>query len=76
MTSGAARIYMARRKRIGATMDPEKTIPPAGKASAAYREAEAWFDDVLTVLLSSRITLAVLVLTHGIAFAAGLWLAW
>ena len=52
--------------------DPEKTIPPA----ARYKEAEGWFDDVLTVLLRSPFTLAAFVLWTLVMVALGAVVAW
>jgi hypothetical protein len=53
--------------------DPEKTIPPAEKAAAAYKEAEGWFDDVAEVLLKSPLTLAAFVIWTIAALAFGFW---
>lgn len=59
-------------------MDSEDTAPPVAAKTfrTRYAEAEKYADSVLTALLASKLTLALLVASHGICFAVGMWAAW
>ena len=49
--------------------DPEKTDPNLQR----YLVADGWVDRHLTPLVASPWTLAVLAISHGIAFLLGAW---
>ena len=50
--------------------DPEKTLPPAER----YREAEGWFDDVVSTLVRSPWTLAAFIAWSVGLMVFGFWL--